>query len=257
MNALQVEIAVTSPVGARLASRAGAARVELCSALELGGITPSAALLRLAVAEGIPVHALIRSRPGDFVYDEDELRLLADDAAFAVEAGASGVVIGALTAEGGVDLVAVERMAAAARAVDPGVALTFHRAIDQTADPAEHLGALFDLGIRRVLTSGGASSAADGSAVLAEMIAAAASFTDAGLTDAGLEIMAGGGVLPHQIPALARLGVDAVHLSAKARAATASAHWVSLGAAGTDAASDTHFVTDAAVIRAAVAAAAG
>ena len=245
MNALQVEIAVTSHTGARVAAESGAARVELCSALELGGITPSAALLRLAVAEGIPVHALIRSRPGDFVYDADELRLLADDAAFAVEAGASGVVIGALTAEGGIDLVAVERMAAAARAVDPGVALTFHRAIDQTANPAGHLGELFDLGIRRVLTSGGASSASAGSAVLAEMVAA----------DSGLEIMAGGGVLPHQIAALARLGVDAVHLSAKARAATASAHWVSLGAAGTDAESDTHFVTDAGVIREAVAAA--
>lgn len=246
MNTPQVEIAVTSPIGARLAAEAGAARVELCSALELGGITPSAALLRLAVAEGIPVHALIRSRPGDFVYDADELRCLADDAAFAVEAGATGVVIGALTAEGGIDTVAVERMAAAARSVDPGVALTFHRAIDQTANPAEHLATLAGLGIRRVLTSGGASRAIDGSGVLAEMVAAGS----------GIEIMAGGGVLPEQIPALALLGVDAVHLSAKARAAAASAHWVSLGAAGTDAASDRHFVTDAGVVREAVAAAA-
>ena len=254
MNAPQVEIAVTSAHGARLAAQEGADRVELCSALELGGITPSAALLRLAVAEGIPVHALIRSRPGDFVYDDDELRLLADDAAFAVECGASGVVIGALTADGGIDVIAVERMAAAARAVDPDVALTFHRAIDQTANPAEHLGLLFELGFRRVLTSGGASSATEGSAVLAEMVAAGHGLAEPG--GAGLEIMAGGGVLPHQIPALARLGVDAVHLSAKARAATASAHWVSLGAAATDAAADTHFVTDAGVVREAVAAAA-
>jgi copper homeostasis protein len=247
MTPLPIEIAVTSPAGATLALREGATRVELCSALELGGLTPSPALLRLAVATGAEVHALIRSRPGDFVYDAAEVRLLADDAAFAVENGAAGVVVGALTAQGGIDERAVARIAEAARSVDPAASVTFHRAIDQTAAPAQHLAALAALGIRRVLSSGGAATAAAGSAVLAEMVAA----------HSGVEIMAGGGVLTNDIPALAALGVDAVHLSAKRRAASAAANWVALGSSTTDAAADTHFVTDADTVREAVAAARG
>jgi copper homeostasis protein len=250
MTTLEVEIAVTTPHGARVAAEAGADRVELCGALEVGGITPSAALLRIAVATGIGVHALIRNRPGDFVYDADDVRCMADDAAFAASEGAAGVVIGALTAGGGLDRGALETIAGAAREANPLVQLTFHRAIDHTADPAGLLDELAALGFGRVLTSGGASSASDGAGVLAAMVA----------RGSGLQIMAGGGVLPAHIDLLAALGVDAVHLSAKARAtarpATDGAPWVSLGSSSTDAAADAHFVTDESVVRDAVARAA-
>ena len=246
MTTLEVEIAVTTPAGASIAAAAGADRVELCSALEVGGITPSAALLRLAVATGIAVHALIRNRPGDFVYSADDVRCMAEDAAFAASIGAAGIVVGALTPSGSVDRAAVAEIVGAARAADPLVHLTFHRAIDQTADPADHLDELYGLGFRRVLTSGGASAASDGAAVLAAMAA----------RGSGVQIMAGGGVLPDQIASLAALGVDAVHLSAKARAAVTVENWVSLGSSSTDAAADAHFVTDESIVRRAVALAA-
>jgi len=246
MTTLEVEIAVTTPRGAAVAAAAGADRVELCSALEVGGITPSAALLRLAVETGVGVHALVRNRPGDFVYDADDVRCMAEDAAFAASVGAAGIVVGALTPDGGLDRPALERIVGAARDVDPLVHLTFHRAIDHTADPAGLLDALSALGFRRVLTSGGASAACDGVAVLEAMVA----------RGSGVEIMAGGGVLPGQIARLAEAGVAAVHLSAKTRAAAREGAWVSLGSSSTDAAADTHFVTDESVVRDAVARAA-
>ena len=242
MTTLEVEIAVTTPQGAEVAARAGADRVELCSALEVGGITPSAALLRLAVETGIGVHALVRNRPGDFVYDADDVRCMADDAAFAASVGAAGVVVGALTADGGIDRRALDMIVGAARDANPLVHLTFHRAIDHTADPAALLDELAALGFARVLTSGGASTASDGASALAAMVA----------RGSGLEIMAGGGVLPGQIDRLAALGVDAVHLSAKARARAHQGAWVSLGSSSTDAAADAHFVTDESVVRDAV-----
>jgi len=155
-------------------------------------------------------------------------------------------VVGALTPSGSVDRAAVAEIVGAARAADPLVHLTFHRAIDQTAEPADHLDELYDLGFRRVLTSGGASAASDGAAVLAAMAA----------RGSGVQIMAGGGVLPDQIASFAALGVDAVHLSAKARAAVTVENWVSLGSSSTDAAADAHFVTDESIVRRAVALAA-
>jgi copper homeostasis protein len=245
MDTLAVEIAVTTSAGAAVAGAEGADRVELCSALELGGLTPSIASVYRAVADGPPVHVLVRNRPGDFVYDVDDVLTMLDDTAMLVEAGAAGVVLGALTPSGGIDVETVRRLVDRARDADPAVRLTFHRAIDQTPDPVALLDELAAMGFDRILTSGGASRAIDGGAVLARMVA----------TGSGVEIMAGGGVLPEQVRRLADLGVDAVHLSAKARAAASTAHWVSLGSASTDAAADTHFVTDGSIVRAAVAAA--
>jgi copper homeostasis protein len=223
----------------------GADRVELCSALELGGLTPSIGTVYRAVEAGIPLHVLIRNRPGDFVYDEDDVRSMMDDAAVLVHAGAAGVVIGALTPSGDIDVETVLRLAGMARSANATTQLTFHRAIDQRPDPAAHLDDLAEMGFDRILTSGGASRAIDGGAVLRRMVAARS----------GLEIMAGGGVLPEHVGALQDLGVDAVHLSAKTRAAASAAHWVSLGSASTDAAADTHFTTDGSIVRSAVAAA--
>ncbi|TWV43462.1 copper homeostasis protein CutC [Streptomyces misionensis] len=238
-----MEIAVTSPAGARAARDHGADRVELCTGLELGGLTPSAASVEAVAATGLPAHALVRCRPGDFVYDAEEIALMAAEVRSVVASGAAGVVVGALTAEGALDTGAVTRLADAARdaARDRGrpVEITLHRAIDQSADPVAVAASLPALGITRVLSSGGAATAAAGLATLAAMTAAAP----------GVQVMAGGGVRTADIPALVAAGVAAVHLSAKTRAEPRrGGTWTPLGVAGACAADDTHFVTDPEVV---------
>ncbi|GAA4215601.1 copper homeostasis protein CutC [Actinocatenispora rupis] len=242
---IALEIAVTAAAGARTARDGGADRVELCSALELGGVTPSDALVAATARVGLPVQVLVRCRPGDFVYDADEVALMAAEVRSAVAAGASGVVVGALTATGVLDGDAVRRFVDAARdagtAAGRPVEVTLHRAVDQTTDPVDTTAAAYALGCTRVLTSGGAAVAADGVDTIRRIAAAVP----------GIEVMAGGGVRPADVPALAGAGVAAVHLSAKRPAPSRdNAAWVPLGAA--DAA--THFVTDPDIVAAAAAA---
>ncbi|MHC3816118.1 copper homeostasis protein CutC [Streptomyces sp. DT9] len=234
-----LEIAVTSAAGARAARENGADRVELCTALELGGLTPSAALVEAVAAEGLPVQVLVRCRAGDFVHDAEEIALMAAEVRSVIASGAAGVVIGALTADGALDTVAVARLAEAARTSGRPVEVTLHRAVDQSADPVATAALLPSLGMTRVLTSGGAPAAADGLAVIGAMVAAAP----------GVQVMAGGGVRLADIPALASAGVAAVHLSAKTRAPRrAGGSWIPLGAGGASAEQDTHFVTDPEVV---------
>ena len=210
MSRLQLELAVQSVAGALVARQAGADRVELCAALgATGGLTPSLAMTEAVVAAGLPVQVLIRCRPGPFLYDRDELRLMARDITLALRAGAAGVVVGALTGPGDVDQAGLRYLHDAAQAAAPGCAVTFHRAMDVAimAGRAETaLDALLAAGLTRVLTSGGAERAVDGTPALAALAAQAAG---------GIEIMAGGGVRPADIAALAQAGVSAVHLSAK------------------------------------------
>ncbi|GGN54762.1 hypothetical protein GCM10010112_04830 [Actinoplanes lobatus] len=251
-----LEIAVTSAQGARTAYRCGADRVELCAALEVGGLTPSAGLLDTTLAglaelaspvpdAGHPwqgVHVLIRPRPGDFVYDADDLATAAAEVRAVCRAGAQGVVVGALTGDGDVDTAALRLLADTARESAPQVTVTFHRAFDQVASVTHALAELLDLGVvDRVLTSGGKAAAGQAAGELA------------GLADqsAGrIEIMAGGGVRLDDIPALTAAGVDAIHLSAKRRVAGAGAR-VALGSGDDPGAS---FVTDAGQVSQAAAA---
>lgn len=208
---LALEIAVQDPAGVRIAAEVGAARVELASALALGGLTPSPATVELsldAAAGGPEVHVLVRPRAGDFHYDPDELAVSERDVQRAIEAGAAGVVVGALDADGRLDLDAMRRLRDAAG----GASVTLHRAIDMTADPVATLRAARELGLRRVLTSGGASAAIDGIDTLRMLVAAA---------EGRIEVMAGSGIDAASAPALAATGVDAIHFSAK-RAVRAS-----------------------------------
>jgi copper homeostasis protein len=256
-----LEIAVTSLAGARTALAEGADRVELCTALEIGGVTPSQGLTEAVVATGVPVHALVRARGGDFVYDDADLAVMEREVRTLVAAGVAGVVVGALRADGSLDVDAVARLASAAREAagarpaelgGPRLDVTVHRAVDRAASPVEAVAALAALGVDRVLTSGGASRARDGltSGVLPDMVAAAG----------GVEVMAGGGVRLDDVAALVEAGVAAVHLSASTTATTSAAgtpgdgdgrSLVSLGSAG---ATDAYAVTDASVVRAARAA---
>lgn len=234
-----VEVAVQDLDGMRSALAAGADRVELCVGLELGGLTPSIGLIECAVdlarEAGVEdfVHVLIRPRGGDFVYDEAEIITATRDVHRAVAAGVDGVVLGALTPNGTVDLSAMEDLVAASQDAD----VTFHRAFDVLTDRELALDQLADLGVLRILTSGGESACVDGIETLKELV---------DLADDRIEIMAGGGANPADIPALFAAGVDAVHLSAR-RAVTG-------GQAGPGGGDSIYDQTDIEQVRAAVAA---
>ncbi|ROP63795.1 MULTISPECIES: copper homeostasis protein CutC [unclassified Curtobacterium] len=238
---VSLEIAVTSPGGAVVARDGGADRVELCVGLELGGLTPSQALVEATHETGIPAHALIRSRPGGFVYDAAEIELMERELRAVLRSGAAGVVVGALRPDHTLDDDVLRRFVDAARSVRDSVEVTLHRAIDHAADPVAAAATLADLGFTRVLTSGGQPTALAGAATIARMVSAAGP----------VQVMAGAGVIPADVPALVATGAAAVHLSAK-RPAPDSAHaGVPMGGADDGSA---HFVTDADVVRAARAA---
>lgn len=193
------------PAGAATALVAGATRVELCAALELGGLTPSAATIgatRDLTGRGGWLQVLVRPRAGGYVYTAAELQVARDDVAAAVAAGADGVVVGALTTRGEVDETALRALVDAAS----GRTVTFHRALDVVADRAAALEVLVAAGVSRVLTSCGAERAVDAVAELGDLVAAAAG---------RIEVMAGGGVQASHVPSLDAAGVDAVHLSAR------------------------------------------
>ncbi|WP_022902754.1 copper homeostasis protein CutC [Curtobacterium sp. B8] len=233
-----LEIAVTSPAGAVVAREHGADRVELCVGLELGGLTPSQALVETVHETGIPAHALVRCRPGGFVHDRGELELMEREVRTVLRSGAAGVVVGALRPDRTLDVDALRRFVDAARSVSAVAEVTLHRAVDHTADPVRAAAALHDLGFTRVLTSGGASTAVAGAGTITRMVDAAGS----------VQVMAGAGVTPADVPALVATGAAAVHLSAKRRAPGSAHTGVPMG--GSDDGS-AHFVTDAEIVSAA------
>lgn len=155
-----------------LAAREGSAdRVELCAALEVGGITPSAGLI--AAAREVPdlqLHVLIRPRGGDFLYDAHEARCMEHDIRLCRDLGVDGVVIGALSADGNVDAALCRRLVQAAE----GMSITFHRAFDMCRDPHRALEEIIDIGCHRLLTSGQAASALEGAAAIKQLNAQAA-----------------------------------------------------------------------------------
>ena len=162
-----LEICTGDPEGILTAFAAGADRIELCSGLAEGGLTPSIAAVRFAsgLKQGT-VNVLIRPRAGDFVYTPAEVRIMTDDIRAAMEAGASGIAVGALTPDGRVDEEACRDFIAAA---GPNADSTFHRAFDVTRDPYEALETIIGLGFRRILTSGQAASALEGAELIARL----------------------------------------------------------------------------------------
>ncbi|MCB9169433.1 MAG: copper homeostasis protein CutC [Flavobacteriales bacterium] len=201
---VQVEVCVTSVGEARTACLAGADRVELCSWAECGGITPSMGLtVEVGRVVEVPLRLLVRPRPGDFLYDRHELAILRLDAhAFAALPRMHGLVVGALDADGLPDRVVLEGL----RAAHPDHELTFHRAIDRSRDLHRALIYCQDAGMRRILTSGGRDRAAEGVAMIAELVKKAD----------GLRIAAAGGIGPDNVVRIVeRTGVEEVHFSAR------------------------------------------
>jgi copper homeostasis protein len=184
MPRVLIEVAVETVEGAATAQAAGADRIELCSALDLSGLTPSVGLIReVRRSVDLPLVVLIRPRPGDFVYTPAEFEVVRHDLDAALALGATAVAVGCLTPGRTIDQA---RCAILARQGGPG-RVVFHRAFDLLPDPQAGLRTLIDLGFARVLTSGGRASTLDGVETLASLLDAA---------QGKIEILPGGGIRP-------------------------------------------------------------
>ncbi|MDI6425632.1 copper homeostasis protein CutC [Cronobacter dublinensis] len=196
-----LEICCYSLACAMTAQEAGADRIELCSAVNEGGLTPSAGVLKGARAQlTLPVHPIVRPRGGDFCYRADEFATMLDDIAFIRELGFAGLVTGVLNEDGEVD---IARMRKIMRAAD-GMAVTFHRAFDMCASPLKALEELTDLGVARILTSGQQATAEKGISLITELKRQSRAPI----------IMAGAGVRLSNLDLFLAQGIDELHSSA-------------------------------------------
>lgn len=208
-----VEACVDSVESAVAAEAGGAGRVELCDDLVEGGTTPSAGMIEVCCERvGIPVFVMIRPRGGDFLYTDAEFEVMRRDTARAARLGASGVVFGLLRTDGAVDVERTRRLVEEARPLP----VTFHRAIDVSRDIDEALGALIDLGVDRVLTSGAAATADVGIDVIDRMVRSAAG---------RIVVLPGGGLKEDNVGrVVARTGVREVHVRATTLRPSAMTH---------------------------------
>lgn len=200
---MKTELCAYSVDACRVAARLGVNRVELCASPAEGGVTPSVATIeRVAQIDGLDLSVMIRPRGGDFLYSDDEFETMLLDIERARTAGATGVVFGILTADGRVD---VERTRRLVEASD-GMETTFHRAVDMANDYEQAVEDIIEAGCTRILTSGSYDKAIDGIANIAKAVE---------IARGRIEIMAGSGVVAANARALADVGVDALHFSAK------------------------------------------
>ena len=202
--AFLVEICVDSVESASVAEAAGAGRIELCSALSEGGVTPSAGLIESVRRNvGIKVHVLIRPRGGDFLYNDNDFSVMRRDIDMAGEYGADGIVTGILNRDGTVDL---ERTALLTEYASP-MSVTFHRAFDMCRDPKKALEDIISAGAARILTSGQAKTAIDGAGLIKTLVREA---------NNRIMIMPGGGIDEYNIALLAGTsGATEFHLSGR------------------------------------------
>lgn len=196
-----LEVCVGSVADAEAAIAAGADRLELCSALELGGLTPSLGLVEVVLAiSPIPVVIMVRPRAGGFCYDDHEFAVMLRNAGRFLEAGASGIVFGVLDRLGQIDVGRSQELVNLADELDT----VFHRAFDFVADQRAALESLIGIGCRRVLTCGRQATAAAGAATIRELAACARG---------RIEILPGGGVNAANIAELVRAtGCTQVHV---------------------------------------------
>ncbi len=198
-----LEIIATTAVDCAVIERHGGERIELCSALALGGLTPSAGLVAAArAATSLPIMMMLRPREGGFCYTDAEFATLLYDLEFGMTQPMDGFVFGCLCEDGTVDQVRTRHIVEQAR----GRQTVFHRAFDVTPDPLAALETLIDLGVTRVLTSGQRPTAIEGADLLRALVEQAAG---------RIEILPGAGVRPENVAALIRrTGVTQVHASA-------------------------------------------
>ncbi|WP_087025237.1 copper homeostasis protein CutC [Thaumasiovibrio subtropicus] len=201
---MEIEVCIDNIESLHTAQKAGATRIELCSSLAVGGLTPSIGLMRQAALHAhVPVYAMIRPRQGDFLFNDGDLAVMLDDIRAVKESGLHGIVIGCLTPNGEVDMPMCQQLVDAAN----GLGITFHRAIDQCVDYHAALDNIIALGCERVLTSGLEASAHQGINTLKEMV---------NYCGDRLSIMAGAGVSAQNVSSIIRnSGVQEIHLSGK------------------------------------------
>lgn len=227
-----LEICVDSHAGLSAAIEGGADRIELCAALDLGGLSPSLALLEAARGCPVPVYCMVRPRPGDFQYSPDEVAGMCAEIEQVRQMGLAGVVLGAGSPDG-LDVAALKKLAAAAK----GLGRTLHRVVDLLNDRDTVSSIAHDLGFERVLTSGGAPKAMDGLDEIASLVASAVG---------KLSVMPGGGVTPENAAEILRqTGAREIHGSASRITAAGSSKLRELAFAG-----DRRGKTDIATVRA-------
>ena len=228
MNGIKLEVCVDDTDGLKAAIEGGADRIELCAALSVGGLTPNPGLMALAGPPPVPVYAMIRPRPGDFVFSAADLDVMRRDIDAARAAGLAGVVLGASLADGRLDASMLIKLTGHAA----GLGMTLHRAFDLAGpDFAGAIDLAVELGFERILTSGGETTAPKG------LDALAACFAHAGDR---IAIMPGSGVNLETLGAIrARLPFRQIHSSCSVAVASADGKarelgFVSAGAKRTD-----------------------
>jgi copper homeostasis protein len=196
-----VEVCVDSAASAVAAECGGAQRVELCSDLLEGGVTPSTGLLQVVRSKvGIAVHIIIRPRPGDFCYSDDELDCMRRDIEIAKREGADGVVLGILHSDGNVDVQRTRQLVELAKPLS----VTFHRAFDMSADLFRAREDVCATGCDRILTSGGEQSCMQGIPTLARLVKSSCGH---------ITIMAGGRIgISDAVTIIEQTGVREIHV---------------------------------------------
>lgn len=195
-----IEVCVDDATGLAAAIEGGADRIELCTALPLGGLTPSAGLMALAAQSPIPVFAMIRPRAGDFVFMPNDITQMLTDIALARQHDLAGVVLGASHPDHTLDTQTLARLVTAAGPLG----LTLHRAFDLTPDPFAAIDTAIALGFHRILTSGQATRAPDAAPLLHRLFAHAAG---------RITLMPGSGITPDTVPKLTHLPLTEIHAS--------------------------------------------
>ena len=203
-DTIKFEISIDSVQSALNAQKAGADRVELCAGLIEGGTTPSIGMIKeVRKRIDIQMFVIIRPRGGDFLYTDEEFEVMCNDIVEAKNNGADGIVSGALTADGNIDIEKTKKMIELARPLP----FTFHRAFDMCRDPFEALEQLIELKAARILTSGQRNSADEGIELLKELVKKA---------DDRITIMPGAGVnINNIIPLITETKAEEFHFSGK------------------------------------------
>ncbi|MFK8060516.1 MAG: copper homeostasis protein CutC [Polaribacter sp.] len=199
---MKLEICANSYQSSKNAQIAGADRIELCSELSVGGITPSYGLLK-KVSENItiPVNVLIRPRSGNFFYSDDEFKQMKTDIKICKELGSNGIVSGILNADNTIDIKRTEELIQLSKPLS----FTFHRAFDCVTNPLESLQQLINLGVDSILTSGLQEKAIDGIELLSKLQETAQN---------KLTILAGSGINPQNAIRFKKAGLKEIHTSA-------------------------------------------